>query len=228
MFTCPNCGAEWIAEAVTCIMCGSGPVLPPPAAPPPSPPPAIESPVTDFVLQMDSIASGVLQRVCPACGKHYPADYRDSFCSCGVELAGVAPMPLTTTLPSAVAEAEPPPVTESMQPPPPLVAAEPMPVPRPPAGTRCLVLYSPDKRPVHYFPLTKDVTLIGRIDVVQGSFPDIDLDTCVEPAVARKVSRRHALILTRGPTTAMCFGPWAATPARRWRWTWCRLCPTTR
>src|SRR5262249_533233 len=65
----------------------------------------------------------------------------------------------------------------------------------PPPGTRCLVLYGHDRQPARYFPLTKDVMLIGRVDVVQGSFPDIDVDTCAPPEAARKVSRRHALVL---------------------------------
>src|SRR5262245_337263 len=66
---------------------------------------------------------------------------------------------------------------------------------KPPPGTRCLVLYGDDRQPRRWFPLTKDTTLIGRLDAVQGNFPDIDVDSCLEPALARKVSRRHALIL---------------------------------
>jgi hypothetical protein len=139
MKKCPNCGTELNAEAATCFICGSALMR-----------------HADFAA-----AAAAGQRCCPACGKRYPADFRDSFCSCGVEL---------TTAPAPAA-------------------------PRPPAGTRCLVLYGPDRRPARYFPLTKDVTLIGRVDVVQGSFPDIDVDTCVEPDAARKVSRRHALVL---------------------------------
>jgi hypothetical protein len=70
-------------------------------------------------------------------------------------------------------------------------AAEPE---RPPPGTACLVLYGPQKQPLHYFSLTKDVTLIGRSDAVSGSFPDIDLAAWLDPAQARRVSRKHALV----------------------------------
>jgi hypothetical protein len=106
------------------------------------------------------------ERHCPACGRRYGTDYADNFCGCGVELKGTSDSP-------AAAKA----------------------VERPPAGTRCLVLYGSDRRPLHYFPLTRDVTLIGRLDPVQGSFPDINVDAFVPPALARKVSRRHALVL---------------------------------
>ena len=108
-------------------------------------------------------------RACPSCGKTYTDDYRDTFCVCGVELLAKA----------TEAEAAPP-------------AAGPH---RPPPGTRCLVLYGPERQPLQYFPLTKDVTLIGRLDAVEGSFPDIDVRPFVDEATARKMSRRHALIL---------------------------------
>ncbi len=104
-------------------------------------------------------------RMCPACGKNYTADYSDSFCRCGVEL-------VETEEPAGPAFPQ-----------------------LPPSGTCCLVLYGPDRQPLHYFPLTKDVTLIGREDAVEGIFPDIDLRQCLDEATARKVSRRHALIL---------------------------------
>ncbi len=66
---------------------------------------------------------------------------------------------------------------------------------RPAPGTPCLVLYGADRKPLRYFPLSRDVTLIGRLDPVQGNFPDVNVDACVDPASARKVSRRHALVL---------------------------------
>jgi hypothetical protein len=65
----------------------------------------------------------------------------------------------------------------------------------PPAGTRCLVLYGPDKKPVHYFPLRKDVTLIGRLDALRGTFPEVDLAEWLDEAAARRISRKHALVL---------------------------------
>jgi hypothetical protein len=138
MPACPNCGTNVSSEADVCFICGTGLTADP--APPD-------------------------RRHCPACGRQYGADYRDSFCTCGVELS---PKPPART----------PPLPE-----------------RPQAGTRCLVLYGADRMPLRFFPLTKDVTLIGRLDPVQGSFPDIDIDACVDASTARKVSRRHVLVL---------------------------------
>jgi hypothetical protein len=146
MTRCPHCGAEFLGDVDVCFTCGR--LLTPPSTPVAPPPDT--------------------GRACPACGKRYPADYADSFCACGVELAGGA-----ATAPAAPA----------------------MSVQSPAPGTRCLVLYGPDRKPAQYFPLTKDVTLIGRVDAVQGSFPDIDIDACAPPDAARKVSRRHALVL---------------------------------
>src|SRR5438876_6010797 len=102
-------------------------------------------------------------RACPACGKTYAPDYRDTFCVCGVELIAEA----TTAAVAAPAGPH-----------------------RPPPGTRCLVLYGAERQPLQYFPLTKDVTLIGRLDAVEGSFPDIDVRPFVDEATARKMSRR--------------------------------------
>ncbi|HYT90233.1 MAG TPA: FHA domain-containing protein, partial [Gemmataceae bacterium] len=122
---------------------------------------------------------------CPACGRSYGPEHRDAFCVCGAELTpapvAVAPQPLPVKLP---------PTPE-----------------RPSAGTPCLVLYGPDKRPVHYFPLTKDVLLIGRLDPVRGCFPDVDLSEWVDEATARKVSRRHALILRSRATNGFSLRP---------------------
>jgi hypothetical protein len=141
MLACPNCGTEMIAQVDVCFICGMLLTVPPG------------------------------ERTCPACGKRYPADYADTFCTCGVELAAPPASNLEVNPPGSPA------------------------LPKPPPGTRCLVLYGPDRKPVHYFPLTQDVTLIGRLDAVQGSFPDIDVDAFVDAGMARKVSRRHALVL---------------------------------
>jgi pSer/pThr/pTyr-binding forkhead associated (FHA) protein len=48
---------------------------------------------------------------------------------------------------------------------------------------------------VQFFPLTKDAVAIGRLDAVNGCFPDIDVSEWVDEKTARKVSRRHALVL---------------------------------
>jgi hypothetical protein len=57
------------------------------------------------------------------------------------------------------------------------------------------VLYGADKQPVYYFALEKDATLVGRLDAASGCFPEIDVSEHVDEATARKVSRKHALIL---------------------------------
>src|SRR5262245_5218052 len=117
-------------------------------------------------------------RDCPACGRHYTPDYADTFCLCGVELV---PAP-TTSEPAVTVPAPTPPVPVPL---PTSTAPVPVPLPaprRPPAGTRCLVLYGPDREVLRYFPLTKDVTVIGRLDVVEANFPDIDLRDCLDEA----------------------------------------------
>src|SRR5262245_57404307 len=118
-------------------------------------------------------------RICPACGKQYVETYADNFCSCGTELI-VAPVAATAESSS-----------------------------RPAAGTRCLVLFGPDKQPLQYFALTKDVTLIGRLDPVVSVFPDVDLAPFLDAATARKVSRRHALLLHSRATDRYVIRPLA-------------------
>jgi hypothetical protein len=107
-------------------------------------------------------------RVCPVCGKTYGPEYADTFCLCGIELVP----------PKSVAGAGP---STQLLP--------------PPTGTVCLVLLGPDKSPVRYFPLDKDVTAVGRADPLSGHFPDLDVGQWVDKETARKVSRRHALVL---------------------------------
>jgi hypothetical protein len=69
------------------------------------------------------------------------------------------------------------------------------PVVQPSQGKRCLVLYGADKKPIHAFPLGKDVILIGRRDPMRGNFPDIDVGEWLGASAARTVSRKHALVL---------------------------------
>lgn len=80
---------------------------------------------------------------------------------------------------------------------------------KPSPGTPCLVLYGPDKKPLQYFALTKDAMLIGRLDVVAGTFPDIDLDEWFDRATIRRISRKHALILRTRATGAFTLRPLA-------------------
>jgi hypothetical protein len=108
-------------------------------------------------------------RVCAVCGKSYGPDYADPFCMCGVELTPSPPLVPTQGPPTQV-------------------------VP-PPRGTICLVLLGPDKQPVRWFPVDKDVTTIGRADPLHGHFPDVDVGAWLSEETARKVSRNHALLL---------------------------------
>jgi hypothetical protein len=78
---------------------------------------------------------------------------------------------------------------------------------KPPPGTPCLVLYGPDRQPLHYFPLTKDAMVIGRLDAVAGNFPDIDLDAWFDRGTIRKISRQHALILRTRATASFALRP---------------------
>jgi hypothetical protein len=112
------------------------------------------------------------ERVCPSCGKRYASHHTDPFCVCGIELRPDVPAAATARGMSGLS-------VET-------VAAP---------STLELVLYGPDRRPLRSFSLTKDVTLIGRLDAVEGCFPDIDVDAWVDSESARKVSRRHALVL---------------------------------
>jgi hypothetical protein len=47
---------------------------------------------------------------------------------------------------------------------------------------------------VRYFPIRKDITLIGRPDPLRGHFPDVNLEGCLDEASACKVSRKHAVL----------------------------------
>ncbi len=200
MPTCRFCGESMPAGKCTCTLCGSelpdfepaaeaaapksrkAPKTPKarktPAAPPP---PAVPK---------DLPPGG---RYCPSCGIVYDREYTDAFCICGTELQRAAP-------PAPVAEivaAPPPPVAEivAVPPPPQVEIVTRPPAVRPEPGTRCLVLIGPDRQPIQYFALAKDVTLVGRLDAPSGSFPDIDLDEWLDSVTARRVSRQHALIL---------------------------------
>jgi hypothetical protein len=146
MQVCPNCGVKLIAQVDVCFICGT--------------------------LFSPPVPIGQSERVCPACGKRYPANHPDPFCTCGIELVAW-PAPALASPVAANGRND-----EGITP-----------------AAGILIVVGQDRRPVHTFSLTKDVTLIGRLDAVQGCFPDIDVDAWVEPALARKVSRRHALIL---------------------------------
>jgi hypothetical protein len=205
---CRVCGEEMADGTRTCKECGSA--LPEfasaPSAPkrvakkkPPPPPPAPKK-----------LPSG--GRVCPSCAMVYDTDYTDMFCICGAELEGAAPevveAPRVEKPPAKKRRAEVAPKkkrrteTRPAEPASPVAAfAEPpsappaRPLDKPAPGTRCLVLYGPDRNPLHWFPIAKDATLIGRLDAPAGNFPDIDVDEWLDAATARRLSRQHALVL---------------------------------
>lgn len=136
------------------------------------------------------LPSGAL--VCPSCSKAYPADHAETFCECGTELVSADRRFTARAGETARTAIDPSPPPE-----------------KPPPGTRCLVLYGADKRPRRYFPLQKDVTLIGRLDAVEGVFPEIDLSECLEKDAARRVSRRHAIVLHSRATGTYILRPLA-------------------
>lgn len=168
MGICVICGETLSDGAKTCTICGS-------AQPDPNVPMAavLSAPTTTSKLLPAGTALPPGSRLCPSCGKLYGVDFQDAFCTCGSELV----------LAESMSERPQAPTT---------VPAGPT---RPAAGTPCLVLIGPDKRPAQYFSLTKDAVLIGRLDAVGGVFPEIDVTEWLEPAAARKVSRQHALVL---------------------------------
>lgn len=192
MANCAVCGEALPADSTTCALCGT-------TSDPELPVAKVETlPPRQSVLARP-LALPPGSRYCPACGTTYAPDYADSFCTCGMELL-TAPTPTPDPVP-AVAAATIAAAT---------IAAATRPKPdRPPPGTHCLVLYGADRQPIQYFPLDKDALLIGRLDAVQGIFPDIDVTECLEAASARKVSRRHALVLRLRATGALVLRPLA-------------------
>lgn len=184
---CAVCSESLTEGARLCSVCGTSvPETSVPVAAVVSAAPA-EKPWTRLRLTEPPPAG---KRFCLSCGTHYDPDYSDSFCRCGVEL--ISAQQLSGLMDEGGAGAKP--------------GAGP---PRPAAGTRCLLLYGPDKQPLRYFPLDKDSVLIGRLDAVEGVFPDIDLCAWLDEASARKVSRRHALVLRARATGTYALRPLA-------------------
>ena len=166
---CVICGEPLPAGTRACTMCGSSqPETGVPVAA------VVPAPATTSRLATPSAPVPSGGRVCPGCGQVYGPEFTDPFCTCGVELVEAAA--LATTEPSGA-------------------SGIPTSASRPGPGVSCLVLYGPDKQPAQYFSLTKDAVLIGRLDAVAGVFPEIDVTQWLDPALARKVSRQHALIL---------------------------------
>lgn len=192
MPNCAVCDIELQPQQKTCHVCGSatsdvsqsGASLTPPLPLSSAPSPLPESSGVE-----EKAPSG--ERECPACGNIFDSLYQDEFCPCGTELRprvtlGREGAPTDSISPESLL----PPVPLS----PPVEPAGPS---RPAAGTVCIVVYSDAKprQPIRYVPIVKDVVLIGREDPVRGDFPDLDLASLLDPAAAKKVSRRHAELL---------------------------------
>ncbi len=62
---------------------------------------------------------------------------------------------------------------------------------------------------LRYFPIVRDITKIGRCDPVAGEFPEIDVASIFPEDVARKVSRKHALIIRSRETGKIALRPLA-------------------
>lgn len=198
MPTCRVCGEDQAAGTRTCKECGSAlPEFTSTASAPPRPPKKRRPPAKAAPKKLPPGG-----RFCPSCETVYDAEYTDVFCICGAELTGAPPVIADTPEPPEPQLPKP----ETPEPlPPPAVVLQPLAVDaspstpsrgeKPPAGTQCLVLYGPDRQPLHWFALTKDATLIGRLDAPGGNFPDIDVDEWLDAATARRISRQHALVL---------------------------------
>jgi hypothetical protein len=118
----------------------------------------------------------------------YGFTYLDEYCTCGTELVANEAAPALEAI--LVAEAVPTATTVA-----PLAAPSVLAPTRPPIGTVCLVVYSETKQPLHYHEIGSDVTIIGRSDPLRGDFPDLDLSKLFDSSVARRISRKHALVL---------------------------------
>lgn len=228
MPNCSICGEELKPEQKVCDTCGTSvpasthagsdprpPVVPPPSrTAPPVPTQAHESPAeTSPASPIPSIGSSA--KICPLCNSHYPSTYLDEFCRCGGELiqetvpstatARENP-PQPTSSPTAAEKTESPATSSEVMMPRiefPLEAPETKVPVRPPPGTVCLVVYSDQKEPIHYCPINKDVTIIGRADPIRGDFPEVDLSELFDTSISRRISRKHALIL-RSRITGTC------------------------
>jgi hypothetical protein len=179
MPTCGICGEELPEGARTCAVCGTSlheVVLPTASVITP----AEHNEKTQVFPIPPMPPDG---RYCPSCRQVYGPEYPDTFCVCGIELLRAPPPPPPPPMPSPSPAIPQEATTVKVR------------ASRPAPGTPCLTLFGPDREPLQYFALTRDATLIGRLDALAGVFPDIDLDEWLEPAQARKVSRQHALVL---------------------------------
>jgi hypothetical protein len=187
MDVCSICAEELTPDAKACPLCGtqvpdhSSPPFPPPRTVKTGGSPAPSPGVAEMTTG---------RRECPDCRTTYEPDYPDGFCACGGELRPLAPNGPVPEMTSPVRE-------EKAAPIPPI------------AGTACLVVYSAERKPLHYHPLDKDVTIIGRTDPVRGDFPDLDLTPFLAEVEARRISRKHAMVLRSRETQTYVLRPLA-------------------
>jgi hypothetical protein len=200
----PTSSAAGVTEA---LVSGSRPAPPPLSRPiPPAPVAPTAVPIAPTAAPVAAAASHGTSRVCPICQAQYGPDYQDEFCNCGGELVAgpaatkPAAVPQPTVAPSTAAAA----VTPSSPAPAPAGPTKPV---RPAAGTVCLVVYSEQKEPLHYCPIVKDVTIIGRSDPVRGDFPDLDLSELFDTSVSRRISRKHIMVLRSRTTGTYAIRP---------------------
>jgi hypothetical protein len=181
MPACFVCGSDLADDARSCPICGTS-VEPDLAPAPPS------SPSAELLMPA---ASG--PRRCPSCGKRYDDSYADCFCTCGAALEADQPQPDIDLRPARA------PVDLSLEP-----ALE----PAEPGGPR-LVVYSAERQPIHTLLLDRDVTRIGRDDPIRGDFVELDVSRFFDAEVARKVSRKHCLVLRSRETQTYVLRPLA-------------------
>ncbi len=155
---------------------------------------------TPVVEANSNEADSPVSKVCSTCGKIYPAEFADEFCDCGAEL--VAGSETSATFPPA----NPTPVDAPANSPTESPAA-PNKSAKPASGSKCLVTYSADRLPLHYFVIDKDVIVIGRNDPIRNIFVDLDFSEILEPDLARKISRRHATILRSRVDSSLVLRP---------------------
>jgi hypothetical protein len=217
MASCTICGEELKPEQKVCDTCGTSVPTTSAATPtataipsaPPAPPPlprSVPPPLAAAPSPQTQPAHQGQSRVCPICQTHYAADYQDEFCRCGgelIEATSDTQVPVAVSSPVAIPASAPAPQLTT---PLPLPVASGKPV-RPAAGTVCLVVYSEQKEPIHYCPIAKDVTIIGRSDPVRGDFPDLDLAELFDTTVSRRISRKHAMVLRSRTTGAYSLRP---------------------
>jgi hypothetical protein len=198
MIACFVCGSQLEDTAKACSVCGTSLAAVSDAD---EPPPALSSSLPHTGVATPSPpAAAVGLRFCPACGRRYNADYFDIFCTCGSTLQADPAEPLDLPLENIASGL---PETLPFDP---SLSHEPAPLAM--TGPR-LVLYSSDLEPVYTLALDRDVTRIGRNDPIRGDFVDLDVSRFVDGETARKVSRKHAVILRSRETGTFTLRPLA-------------------